>query len=156
MDGSIVGGMFGLIVGMLGGLAATYVMARLRAQTSRLLADQIVANAHREGETIRMQAELLSKHEILTRRDALDREMEESRKELRDQERRLEKRADLLDQKLEIINRKERELESVQRFVSEQQEDSDRTARAPAANQPAGARRSALHLAAAGRRGASR
>jgi ribonucrease Y len=126
VDGSTIGGMFGLIVGMLGGLAATYVMARLRAQTSRLLADQIIASANREGETIRMQADLLSKQEILARRDALDREMEESRKELREQERRLEKRADLLDQKFEILNKKEREFESVQRFLTEQQEDLQR------------------------------
>src|SRR3954469_19110376 len=122
----MIGGMFGLIVGMLGGLAATYVMARLRAQTSRLLADQIIANATREGETIRMQAELLSKQELLARRDELDRELEENRKELRDQERRLEKRADLLDQKLELLNKKEREFESVQRFLSEQQADLQR------------------------------
>ena len=60
------------------------------------------------------------------RREALDREIEESRKELRDQERRLEKRADLLDQKLELINRKEHEFESVQRFLAEQQEDLQR------------------------------
>ena len=73
-----------------------------------------------------MQAELLSKQEILTRRDALDREMEESRKELRDQERRLENAPICWIKNLRSSTRKERELESVQRFVSEQQEDLQR------------------------------
>jgi ribonuclease Y len=123
VDGLMTGGLIGVIVGMLGALAGTYVLARVRAQTTRALADQILASADREAETIRMQAELRSKEEFLRRRDELERETEESRKELREQERKVEKRADLLDQKLELINRKEREFESIQRFLTEQQED---------------------------------
>jgi ribonuclease Y len=119
----MIGGLIGLVVGMLGGLAGTYFMARLRVQTARGLADQIVANANREADTIRMQADLQSRQEILTRRDELDREVEEGRKVLREQERRIEKRTDLLDQKLELINRKEREFESIQSYLSEQQKD---------------------------------
>jgi ribonuclease Y len=120
------GGLLGLIVGMLGGIAGTYVMARLRAQTARGLADQILTNANREAETIRMQAELKSKEEVLRRRDELDRAMEEARQGLREQERRIEKRGDLLDQKLELINRKDREFESIQHYLSEQQEELQR------------------------------
>jgi ribonuclease Y len=119
----MIGGLIGLIMGMIGGLAGTYVMARLRAQTARGLADQILTSANREAETIRIQAELQSKAEILKRRDELDREMEESRKQLREQERRVEKRTDLVDQKLDMINKKEREFESIQRYLSEQQEE---------------------------------
>ncbi|MGO8896957.1 MAG: ribonuclease Y [Isosphaeraceae bacterium] len=123
VDGSMIGGMIGLIVGMLGGIAGAYVMGRLRAQTARGLADQILANANREAETTRMQAELQAKQDMLKRRDELDREMEETRKGLREQERRIEKRGDLLDQKLELINRKDREFESIQHSLSEQQEE---------------------------------
>jgi ribonuclease Y len=122
----MIGGLIGVMMGMLGGLAATYVMARLRAQTARVLADQILAGANREAETIRMQAELQSRQELLKRREELERENEEDRKDLREQERRLEKRADLLDQKLDLINRKEREFESIQRYLGEQQEDVQR------------------------------
>ncbi|HEY2158455.1 MAG TPA: Rnase Y domain-containing protein, partial [Isosphaeraceae bacterium] len=42
---------------------------------------------------------------------------------MRDAERRLEKREDLLDQKLDLINKKEREVESIQRFLGDQQEE---------------------------------
>ncbi len=122
----MIGGLIGLIVGMLGGLAGLYATARLRAQTARGLADQILANAHRESETIRMQAELQTKEELLRRRDELDREVENARKDVRDQERRIEKRADLLDQKLELLNHKERDIESIQRSLSEQQDELNR------------------------------
>ncbi|MGA8352141.1 MAG: hypothetical protein WB773_30415, partial [Isosphaeraceae bacterium] len=63
VDGSMIGGMIGLFVGMLGGIAGAYVMGRLRAQTARGLADQILANANREAETTRMQAELQAKQD---------------------------------------------------------------------------------------------
>ena len=122
VDGSMIGGLIGVFVGMLGGIAGAYVMGRLRAQTARGLADQILANANREAQTIRMQADLQAQQDILRRRDELDREMEETRKGLREQERRIEKRGDLLDQKLELINRKDREFESIQHYLTEQQE----------------------------------
>ncbi len=119
----MIGGLIGLFLGMLGGIAGAYLMARLRAQTARGLADQIIASAQREAETICLQADLRAKQDALTRRDELDREMEETRKSLREQERKIDKRGDLLDQKLELINRKEREFESIQHYLTEQQED---------------------------------
>ncbi len=44
------------------------------------------------------------------------------RREIREQEKRLEKRADLLDQKLDHINRKEQEFEAHHRQIAEQQD----------------------------------
>jgi ribonuclease Y len=119
----MTGGLIGVLLGSLGGLIATYVFSRLRAQTALGLADQLLENARREAETIRKQADLECKEEALRRKTEVDREVEEGRKELRELERRLEKRTDLLDQKLELINKKEREFESIQRYLTEQQED---------------------------------
>jgi ribonuclease Y len=115
--------LIGLILGMLGGLGGTYVLGRLRTQTARGLAEQLLAGAHREAETIRMQAELESKQDALRHRDDLEREMVQARKEIRDQERRLEKRGDLLDQKMELITKKERGFETLQRSLAEGQEE---------------------------------
>ena len=47
---------------------------------------------------------------MLKRREDFDAEIDRVRRDLREQERRLEKRADMLDQKLELINTKEVEL----------------------------------------------
>ena len=115
--------LLGLLIGVLGGLAIAYVLARLRAQSARGLADQILDNANREADTIRRQADLAAKEELLKRREGLEAEIDLLRRDLRDQERRIEKRSDLFDQKLELINRKERDLEVVQRSLASQQEE---------------------------------
>ncbi|MBV8675754.1 MAG: DUF3552 domain-containing protein, partial [Planctomycetaceae bacterium] len=117
------GVLIGLLVGILGGLGGAAVFARIRGQTTQALAEEILATARREAETIRREAEISAKQEALRRREALDAEVDTARKDLREQEKRLEKRADLLDQKLDLSNKKEREFESVQRYLAEQQED---------------------------------
>jgi ribonuclease Y len=96
------------------------VLARLRAQSARGLADGILADARRAAEAIHREAELHSKEDDLRRREALDLEIEAGRKDLREQEKRLEKRADLLDRKLDLINDKERAIEKVQHDLAGQ------------------------------------
>jgi ribonuclease Y len=110
----------GLFVGMLGGLASALLIARLRAQTARGLAEQILANAGREADTIRKQADLAVKEEALARREALDSEVDKVRRDLREQERRLEKREDVLEQKVELLNKRERECETLQCSLANQ------------------------------------
>ncbi|HMB08682.1 MAG TPA: ribonuclease Y [Isosphaeraceae bacterium] len=117
------GATMGVLIGLLVGIGAAFVYMRVRAQTARGIADEILAAAHREAEAIRKEADLRSKEEDLHRREAIDTEVEAARRYLREQEKRLEKRADLLDQKLELINKKEREFETVQRYLTEQQEE---------------------------------
>jgi ribonuclease Y len=94
----------------------------LRAQTARSLAEEIIANAHREAETTRRQAEILVKEESLRRRLELDAETESIKRSLREQERRLEKRTDLLDQKLDGLVQKENEIIAEQRAVADERE----------------------------------
>ena len=108
-------GFVGLLAGLVIGMTGVYVLARLRAQTARSLAEAIIANAHREAETTRRQAEVVAKEESLHRRLELDAETESIKRSLREHERRLEKRADLLDQKLEVLAQKENEIERSRR-----------------------------------------
>ncbi|WP_250846735.1 ribonuclease Y [Aquisphaera insulae] len=122
MDGTINGSLIGVILGMAGGLAGTYVLGRLRAQTARGLADQIVASASREADAIRLQADLASREAALRQRQELETEMDRARKEAREQERQLEKRSDLLDQKMEHVERKERDFEAQRRTIAEKNE----------------------------------
>jgi ribonuclease Y len=114
-------GLVGLIVGMVSGLAAVYIAARLRTQTARGLAEQIIAGANREAETTRRQGELVAKEEVLRRREELESEIDTARRDVREQERRLDKRADMLDQKLEAIARKEGDLDVAQHALEGQQ-----------------------------------
>ncbi len=112
----------GLLVGLVIGLAGVYVLARLRAQTARALAEQIVVNAHREAETTRRHAELVAKEESLKRREELDQEIDAKRVSSHEQERRLEKRSDLLDQKLELLTNRETETAERLREISVERE----------------------------------
>ncbi len=113
----------GVLVGVLGGLAAVFLGTWRRAQFARGLATQILADARREAETIHRQADLGAKEEALRRREDLEAEFDVLRRDLREQEKRQEKRADLLDQKLDFINKKERDFEIAQRQIAEHQEE---------------------------------
>jgi ribonuclease Y len=115
-------GLVGLLAGLIIGMAGVYVLARLRAQTARALAEQIIANAHREAETTRRQAEVLGKEESLKRREELETESESVKRSLREHERRLEKRSDLLDQKLDLLAQKDNELSAGQRALAEERD----------------------------------
>jgi ribonuclease Y len=109
------------MVGMLAGLAIAYLAARRGAQTAKSLAEQIIGNANREADTIRRQAELTIKEELFERRGVLEDELDVLKSELREQERRLDRRGEHVDQKLQQVERKELELDTAQRKVVDQQ-----------------------------------
>jgi ribonuclease Y len=118
--------LLGMIIGTGVGAAGLAAYGRIGARAAGTLAERILADARRQAETVVKEGDLRAKEEALRRREVIDLEVEESRRDVRDQEKRLEKRADLLDQKLELINKKEREFESVQRYLAEQQDELNR------------------------------
>ncbi len=126
MFGQSIAGPIGLLLGLILGSVGLWVVNKLRLRTARDQAELLLGQATRDAEDIRKRAELLAKEEALRRREVLDLEAEEARKGFREQEKRLEKRGDLLDQKLDLINKKDREFENVQRFLAEQQDELNR------------------------------
>jgi ribonuclease Y len=122
----IVGLALGLVAGGGGAAAVAWAMARRANREARSQAQLILAEARLQAEALRKQAELDAQGEALRRREAVERELEDARKVQREIENRLEKRNDLLDQKLEMIAKKERDVEQVQRFLAERQDDLDR------------------------------
>ncbi len=116
-------GLLGLIAGLALGAGALALLARLRVRTARDQVRAVVAEADRRASEIRKEAEIRSKEEALHRREALDAEAEEARRGFREQEKRLEKRGDILDGRLESITKKERDFEALRRHLAEQQED---------------------------------
>jgi len=121
--GEPIAGLIGIIVGAVCGCGGLMLYAQIRVRTARDLAAAVLADADRRAETTRKEAELAAKEEALRRRAALDAESEEARRGFREQEKRLEKRADLLDGKLELITKKEKDFEGVQRRLVENQEE---------------------------------
>jgi ribonuclease Y len=82
----------------------------------------MVAEARREADTLRLQTELTAREEALQQRRALEAEIEQGRRDLREQERRLEKRGDILDERLDLLNKKEGELNQARRDQVEREE----------------------------------
>src|SRR5687768_16269095 len=71
-------------------------LSGIQAQTQQLL-DQ----ARVQADNLQKEAELRAKDELFAKREALSREFDQKLNDVRDQERRLEKREDLLDQKVQ-------------------------------------------------------
>jgi ribonuclease Y len=97
-------------LGLAGGvLLHRHFSGRSRAQAQaegEARAKQLEAEARTEAEKLRLAAE----REALERKEKFDREMEEARAEIRDQERRLAKREDLLVRREEAADRKDQSL----------------------------------------------
>ncbi|WP_432797645.1 ribonuclease Y [Poriferisphaera sp. WC338] len=73
-------------------------------------ATDITDRAKSEGETLRKQLELDARNELAMRRETFEKEAESQRNELKENERRLTKREDNLDRKLDTLTTKEKYL----------------------------------------------
>ncbi len=113
----IAGIMVGLIIG--GGVKTLIERAKKTASERELAAGKVAADA--EAQKIIAQAEAQAKSEFLRRREQFDSETGTARQELRTEEKRLAKREDLIDQKLETLNTKERMLEAAEKAVNERE-----------------------------------
>lgn len=85
-------------------------------------ARDMLEKAQRDVEQLVKEGELRAKDEAVRRREELSRELETVRNELREQERRVEKREDALTHKQKEAARKERQLEHSQKKLAERKE----------------------------------
>ena len=115
-----------LLVGLGLGVAGLAISQRLLARgglrIARDRAQEILNTAQLQSEATVREAEFRAKEEDLHRREAFDREADEARKAVRDQEIRLGRRADAIDEKFEILNLRDRELDEQRRRLDEAQE----------------------------------
>jgi len=105
-------------------VAAGFIFSRLdkirRVKTEKELATLRLA-AEAEAQKIIAQAESQAKTEFIKNREKFDAETETKRDELRTEEKRLSKREDIVDQKLETLNTKERMLDAAENALSERE-----------------------------------
>ena len=108
-------------VGALAAAGVRFWMDRIKRETLRkeIIATRTTAEA--EAQKIIAQAEAQAKSEFIRRREQFDSETERTRQELREEEKRLSKREDIIDQKLETVNSKERLVEAGERAVGERE-----------------------------------
>jgi ribonuclease Y len=111
------------LVGLLAGYGIARFLDARRNESARTRADQIKQDAQRDADNLRTKAELEAKEELFKRREEFNREAEQARAKLAEQERRLEKREDLLDQKHETQLKKEKALDHTERKLKERRGD---------------------------------
>src|SRR4030095_4455698 len=87
--------------------------ARGEAMHAHTLAqsEEIIAQARKEAENLYKESDLRAKDELFQKRNDFNLEMEKGRAEIREQERRLEKREDAAEQKQRELAKKERVVE---------------------------------------------
>jgi ribonuclease Y len=119
------GWLFVTVVSGLFGLAAGWLLERLIRGAAYQQRDQILAQAQTDAETLRKSQDLAAKEDLLKRREVLERELGEVRDELRDQERRLDRRDALLTEQQQDMTKKERMVETTQKKLAEKLEQVD-------------------------------
>ena len=110
--------------GIVGVIAAAVIMKLLeRAKRQRVSKELEVDRkaAEVEAASIIAEAKAKAESEFIRRREQFDGDTKTARQELRSEEKRLSKREDLIDQKLETLNSKERTLEAAQNAIHEKE-----------------------------------
>ena len=86
---------------------------RKRQSANEKKLKQLIEESTREAEKVRKEAELAAKAELYQRREAFEKETQETRMELKQQERRLSKREDNMERKMELLTKKERYIDTL-------------------------------------------
>jgi ribonuclease Y len=108
------GSLLGLLIGV-GGCLLRDRSRRTRGEALHAHAvaqsEEIIAQARKEADNLYKEADLRAKDELFQKRNEFNIEMEKGRAEVREQERRLEKREDAAEQKQRELSKKERVVE---------------------------------------------
>jgi ribonuclease Y len=96
-------------------------IGRTRQQKAQAELEARKAAAQAEAQRIVAQAEAQAKTELLRLREKFDQESESARQELRNEEKRIGKREDLVDQKLDTLNTKERMQDTTEKALAERE-----------------------------------
>ena len=103
-----------ILIGLAIGGAAGFFAERTIRGSAFKTKEEILESAKRDGENLRKEAELTAKGEGLKRREEVEKELNSLRDEIRNQERKLDKRESGLKDQLDDIAKKERMLETTQ------------------------------------------
>ncbi len=103
----------GLIVGAVVALLAVRAMGGKTISAARDQANRLLDEARHDADRLKQQMELEARNELIARREQFEKQTNETRNELKDTERRLTKREDNLDRKLDVLSTKEKNLDQL-------------------------------------------
>ena len=118
------------IISSLVGAALAFVglrlLDRLRRRDAESEADRIIQQAQTEAANLTREAQLKAKEENIKQRADMDRELNKGRDQMRDRERLLDKRQELVEQQAEDLRKQERIVEGTQRRLTEKITDTEK------------------------------
>jgi len=114
----LVAGGVGAVVALLAGFLLKNWVGRKRVEEARTEAEQILAEARTEADVVRKAAEVDARAEHLKGQEQLRAESNDMRAEFKEIEKRLAKREDNLEAKLDTLVTKERNLEQSQKKLT--------------------------------------
>ncbi|MDR0869374.1 MAG: ribonuclease Y [Planctomycetaceae bacterium] len=115
----------GILAAFLALLAKNFIDT-LRRSGAKREAEEILKQAKTEAENRTREAELIAKEKAIQLKEKNETEFRETRQELHDLERRLEKRQDIIDKQAEDQRKQEKLIENNQRKLTERIADNDR------------------------------
>jgi ribonuclease Y len=117
------GGLFllGLALGATAFYLIPYLLGRARREQAERECRRLVEEATAQADAIVKNAAVDAKAEYIKRTEQFERETADTRVQLREVERRLEKREDTLDRKLDTLVSKEKALETLEKSVRERE-----------------------------------
>ncbi|MDH3585116.1 MAG: Rnase Y domain-containing protein, partial [Phycisphaerae bacterium] len=118
LAGSVVGA---AVVAVVGTVLGIRMMGGRTLAGARSDAEQLIADARRDGETVKKQAELDFRDQLSKRREKHENEINGERNKIREDERRVGKREDALDRKLDVLATKEKKLEQLEGQLQQRQ-----------------------------------
>jgi len=111
-----------LAIGLAGGILLTRFLIGRTLGQARQEAAEVVERARSEAETEAERVRVAAEKEALDRKEKVEQELESSRAELRDQERRLTKREDTLDRREETLTQRETAIETQLKEVEQREQ----------------------------------
>ena len=114
-------GIAGLLVGVVGGFLVRKYLSEARVATAESTAKKILADAQREVESIRREAEVEAKDKIFAARSDAERELKSRRSDLQRLERRLMQREESLEAKETEADKKDKRLASWEDHLKSQE-----------------------------------
>ena len=124
---SLIFGAVGLLVGIALATAALKYLGAQALTAAKREAENILSQTRAQGETLKKQAELDARTDVAKRREDFEKETELARQELKETERRLTKREDNLDRKLDTLATKEKYLTEMDTKVKTREESAAQT-----------------------------
>lgn len=111
------------VVSVPSGYFLCYFVTARRRRNQEKEAKRFLEEATQKAKRLEKEADLAIKDEVFKRKEALEKEIQEARAELKQTERKLDKREDNLERKLEIVTKKERYIEGLQAQLQARQKE---------------------------------